>query len=305
MKRLDRKATMSLLTILLVASAFTVGCSKSMGSSNNNNGNSNNLVLSTTGAASPTQTVLNGTGGSQAPLTLTSKSALDSYTGWVTNSPSNESIAVNLQELATRSNGAGGTDYEFGGAVSIAFTDSGSTYIDTFSSHLQGAPNTVNSDVQNNEYNLVSTQYPGIVQTATYSPGYHGFFQGTTYCDGYPMAPGQYCPGQVFGGSVILVLNQMGFNADGEGATTGSGSIWFYNFTAGNGTGPIPGTSCWFITLGPYQCGSFFNGGDSIQTKSSLNPTVTYLPNSSTITYTELGTFTGLDLNGAFNNQLQ
>ncbi len=297
MKRLDRKTTISLLTLLLVASAFTVGCSKGMGSSNNNNSGNNNPVLSITGSVSPIQTVLNGTGGSQASLTLINKSALDSYTGWITNSPTNESVAINLQELATRSNGAGGTDYEFGGAVSVAFTDSGNTYIDTFSSHLQGAPNTVDSDVQNNEYNLVSTQYPDIVKTAPYSPGYHGFFQGATYCDGYPMSPGQYCPGQVFGGSVILVLNQMSFNADGEGATTGSGSIWFYNFTAGNGTGPIPGTSCWFITLGPYQCGSFFSGG-SIQTKSSLIP-------ANGAAYTELGTFTGLDLNGAFNNQLQ
>lgn len=291
--------------------AFTTACSKSIGSANtNNNNNGGTTPITPSNVQTPTQTVLDGTGGGQAALTLTSKSALDTYAGWVTNSPSNEAIGVNLVRLATRDNGAGGYDYEFGGAVSISFTDGYNTYIDTFSSHLQGDPNTISSDVQNNEQNLVSLQYPG----QGGQPAYHGFFQGTTYCiingSSFPLSPGQPCinpyTGQVgttFGGAVILVLNHMGFNADGEGATTASGSIWFYNFEATTGAG-VPGTNCWFVTNGPFQCGSFFNGSNYIQTKSSLNPTVTHLGNGSYITYTELGTFTNLNLNQALNGQL-
>ncbi len=297
--------------------AFTTACSKGVGSSNNSNSNNNGntgssgTVVSTTGAQSPTQTVLKGTGGGQAPLTFTSQTALDQYAGWSPNSPMNGAIGVNLVKLATLSNGAGGYDYEFGGAVTIAFTDGANTYYDTFSSHLQGGPNTVNSDVQNNRYNLISVLYPASGSYPGKLPAYHGFFQGTTYCImgngsySYALSPGETCYGETFGGAVILVMNQMGFNADGEGPTTASGSVWFYNFTTGYGAAPLPGTSCWFITLGPYQCGSFFNGGDSIQTKSSLYPTVTTPASEPPITYTELGTFTGLNLNEALNGQLQ
>ncbi len=308
MKRVEHKLKIGALALLVGTAAFTVGCSHSMGSSSSNGNNSNpnyngNLVASTTGASSPTQTVLQGTGGAQAIITLTNKSALDQYTGWITNTPSDERVGVNLVKLATLKTG----DIEFGGAVSIAFTDNGNTYIDTFSSHLQGGPNTIGSDVENNQYNLVSTSYSGLTNPSgqPYAPGYHGFFEGTTYCDGVPMAPGQYCPGQMFGGAVVLVIDQMQFSADGEGAGMGSGSVWFYNYQAGYGTGPIPGTSCWFITDGPYQCGSFFNNTSSINTLSSLNPTPTHLGNGSYITYTELGTFTGLNLGAAFNGQLQ
>ncbi len=319
-KTLSLKLAGFAVVALAIASlaAFTTACSKSVGGANNsnNNGAADPTSPTSTTVVVPTQTVLDGTGGAQAPLTLNSLTALNEYL--VGGSAANldavsAAVGVNLVKLATLSNGAGGYDYEFGGAVTIAFTGidgGGPTYVEDYNSHMQGNPNTVNSDVQNNEYNLVSVQYPASGSYPGQLPAYHGFFQSLTYCimgngsSTYALSPGQPCDGEMVGSAVILVMDQMGFNADGEGATTASGSVWFYNFTTGNGAAPLPDTSCWFSTLVPYQCGSFFNGGDSIQTKSSLYPTVTYLPDGSTVTYTELGTFTGMNLNEALNGQL-
>ncbi len=276
------------LTLTLVA-VFAAGCG-----SNSSGGGSNSASGYPVPVPTTTPSPGSGTGsGASALVAITSQSNFDNYLGWTANAPTNIQVTVNMNKIATYSSSTGGTDTSFGGEVSISFKDAtGRSYTDSFSSLLQSGPNTVSSEAQNNQYNLLTASYPennGL-------PGYHGFFQGTTYCGGYPLPPGTVCAGQIFGGAVILVIKSFGFSADGSGATTGSGSVWFKNFVGSVPMGPLPGTNCWFVSAGPYQCREWLSGS-GVNTKSSIYP-------NGSGGYQELGTFTGLSLSGAFNGQL-
>lgn len=246
--------------------------------------------------AVPTTTPSPSASGSvNANVTIVSQAAFDNYIGWTSNTPTNVKVTLNLTKIANYAKTGGGTDYGYGGTVTISFKDaSGNSYSDSFTSMLQSGPNTVSTESQNNQYNLLSTDYP----ETNGLPGYHGFFQGTTYCNGQAWPAGSVCYGQIFGGAVIIVLDSLGFNADGSGPTTGSGSIWYKNFVGtGPINGPVPGTSCWFISAGPYQCREWLSGS-GVATKRSIYP-------DGTGGYQKLGDFTGLDLTAAFNGQLK
>lgn len=280
---------------LITVALFAAGCGSSSGGGSSAASGFPSPVPTTTPTPGP------GTGGSTA-VTMTSETNFDNYLGWTANAPTNLKVLVNVSQISTYPNSAGGTDTSFGGQVTISFTDaSNNNYADSFSSMLQSGPNTVNSEAQNNEYNLLSTGYPG--QNGL--PAYHGFFQGATYCSPpnqrtYVLPPGQVCYGQIFGGAIILVVDSLGFNADGAGATTASGSIWFKNFVNSmigfTPPGPLPGTNCWFVSAGPYQCREWTSGG-GVATKRALLP-------DGTGGFQELGTFTGLPLTSSFNGAL-
>jgi hypothetical protein len=93
---------------------------------------------------------------------------------------------------------------------------------------------------------------------------------------------------------------------DSCGNSTANGSVWYKNFTGtGPIDGPIPGTSCWFISAGPYDCRAWIDGS-GVNTLGGLFPTVgASSTNASPNIYQKLGTFSGLDLSNAFNGSWQ
>jgi hypothetical protein len=237
------------------------------------------------------------TGGSTVTLNINSQEALDSYLGTATDAPTNIAININLEQTGQFDTGGSNINYGYGGIITIGYTDvitgEAIDYEDQFSSILQGGPNTITTQRQNDEYNLESTQFPGYPNGA-----FHGFYQGVTYCNGEPMAPGELCVGQIFGGAVIIVLNNTSGAVDSCGNPTASGSVWYKNFVGtGPEDGPLSGTSCWWLSAGPYQCREWLDG-------SGVNSLVNLFPNG-TGGYQELGTFSGVNFSQAFNGTWQ
>lgn len=226
-------------------------------------------------------------GGATATLTLSSKSALDQYVGWTTNSPSEFKVVVNLKKYATFAKSGGGFDYGFGGYVTIQFKDGSANYSDVFSSMWNGGYpyyNTVRSNEENHKYNLLSSDYPG----QNGAMAYHGFFEDARVPRLVPPMYGA----PIFGGAVVLVIDSMNDLGDGQGPTSANGSVWFKNYFAQYPMGPLPYTSCWFITAGPYDCRAW-PSSNGVNTKAALNPNNGYV---------RLGRFTNLNLKAAFNN---
>ncbi|MCB0379593.1 MAG: hypothetical protein KDD33_13970, partial [Bdellovibrionales bacterium] len=228
---------------------------------------------------SPTNT------GSATDLVLTSQSALNTYAGWTTNNPTDVKIGVSLYQVSSYTNSSGGTDYSYGGLVSIHFKDGTRSYTDEFRSDTFGDGgcgqyddcNTVSGNVKNQKYNLLSTTYP----EKNGAPAYHGFFEDTQVRRLSPPTP--YLP--IFGGAVILVIDKFIDLGDGAGPSSASGSVWFKNYLGNYPMGPLPLTHCWFISSGPYDCRSWKNG-DGVNTKKSLYPQNNYI---------KLGTFNNLN----------
>lgn len=93
-----------------------------------------------------------------------------------------------------------------------------------------------------------------------------------------------------FMGGLVVVIDQIIDLGDGGGAQdTVGGSIWFKNF--GLTYAPHPPTYCWFVSLGPYDCRPW-PSGDGMSTTMSADPQAGYK---------KLGTFSGLNVNEAFN----
>jgi hypothetical protein len=99
-----------------------------------------------------------------------------------------------------------------------------------------------------------------------------------------------------FMGAIILVIDETSSLDDGyQKGDLVSGSIYFKNFPY---TGaPHPPTYCWFVSLGPYDCRAWPKGY-GVDTYKAVHP----LPSDS---YTKLGSFTGMDLDKAFNGDVQ
>lgn len=94
-------------------------------------------------------------------------------------------------------------------------------------------------------------------------------------------------------GGLMVVINGRGGSGDG-GTVTASGNVWFKNFTSTYA--PHPPTYCWFVSTGPYNCQAW-NYGSGINTYQADNPDYSS-------GWTQLGTFSGLDLLKAFNGAL-
>lgn len=216
---------------------------------------------------------------------LYSREGLNFYAGWSTNVISNARINLNLQRFEPA---AGASKPSFGGTVSIGFDNDGVSYTDTFSSlvnenHWYGA-GTVTSNRENNKYNVWFT-YQG-------NDVWHGFFQ-----DSY--------------GAIIVVIDQSDDEGDGQGPSSVSGSIYVMNFPNQYNSlvFDVSPTSCWFVTLGPYDCRTWKQNGQ-VNTEMDLYP---YLENATQGTalepkpegYRKVGDFEGLNFQDAFNGEGQ
>lgn len=288
-----------ILFILSVTMAMTVGCgSDKSGSGGNDNpfddfgfeyGDEDLIPPVTDPDPSLTEDA-----GASVNFVVTDKSAFDTYLGWTSNTPTDLKININVKKYFDD----GGADKGFGGYVKIKFKDNGVSFSDTFSSMWLGgypAYNTVETNSKNHRYNLLSKTYPA-KSGQPYVPGtrgYHGFFETTNVQRLIPPYYGQ----PIFSGAIILVIDkttEVHLN-DGQPPTvTSSGSVYFKNIIAQYPMGPLPYTSCWFISAGPYDCRTWRHDG-KVQTKRSLYPDSEY---------TKLGNFYGLDMQKAFNNQI-
>lgn len=106
---------------------------------------------------------------------------------------------------------------------------------------------------------------------------YHGFFED-------------------FLGGVILVIDEWIDLGDGKNADNQiGGRLYFKNFNITSYTAPHPPTRCWFVSLGPYDCRAW-KTNRGVDTTRAINPDSDYL---------ELGSFTGMNLGEAFNNDVE
>jgi hypothetical protein len=178
---------------------------------------------------------------------------MNSYVGThPLNNPSNIKIKVNLRDV-------GGGKYA--GDVRISYTDNGYNYAGVFNTCLS-------SNCINQEYDSYDTSRDDGKNQAQYNywftmggkQVFSGFFQ-----DNY--------------GAIILIVDNVVNQGDGQGGSVVSGQVWYRNFaqTFANQSTLRP---CWFIYAGPYNCQS------AIATKkTALYPTDTFR---------KLGDFSGL-----------
>lgn len=202
--------------------------------------------------------------GGTATLNVTN-TAMAKYLGWTPNNLSDVKVNINLQYY---------TDVEdkktysgWGGVVTIAFKDDGIPYQDNFSS-LVNPWGTVKTNGKNNQYNNWYLGGPA-------GQYFHGFFQ-----DHY--------------GAIVVVIDDVIDLGDGQGPQSVSGEIWVKNHPLSYA--PLSPTSCWYVTLGPYDCRTW-------KVDKGVNPTASIYPNTAD-GYFKLGEFHDLDVNEAFNGDL-
>lgn len=170
------------------------------------------------------------------------------------NNPTNVKLNVNLTDIG------GG---KFAGALKLAYDDAGAHH----EGYFMAAPG------KNQDFPSYGTAKDVGLAFAEYNT----WFQGNKYFSGYF---------QDTFGAVVLVIDNVVNQGDGQGSTYVSGSLWFKNFTQSH----VPQGSeryCWFIYTGPYTCRS-----TTVMDKSSPYPSDGYR---------RLGTFSQLVRSKAFN----
>lgn len=200
--------------------------------------------------------------GGTADLEVTSQSMYN-YLGYHTNELTDVKVNINLTHYQDRESKR---DYSgWGGVVTIAFKDDGVQYYDSFSS-LVNPYGMVHTNGRNNQYNNWFTkngqQY------------WHGFFQD------------QY-------GAIVVVLDEVVDLGDGQGPQSVSGEIWVKNHPLAYA--PLSPTSCWFVSLGPYDCRTWKSG-------EGMNSTQSVYPLAAD-GYTKVGEFNDLDVDASFNTE--
>lgn len=248
-----------LLTILVAATVISVGCADKK--------STNPGTTPAVGGWDPNQPYIppsSGPGfgpgsdwqhGGTAELSVTA-SKMAQYLGWTPNVLSNVRLNLNFLKFG---NGYGGT-------VTIGFENNGKKYEDYFTSRVNSY-GMVKTDEENHKYNIWFQKDGKLV--------YHGFFQ-----DNY--------------GGLVVVIDGVESLGDGQGfSDNASGSIWFKLWDP-IGTGPLSPTSCWFVSLGPYDCRAW-KDGHGVDTNRAIHPDNGYV---------KLGEFTGMNLDKAFNNEL-
>ena len=197
--------------------------------------------------------------------------------------------------------GSGAGNNQFGGTATLNINS-----LSTMSQYTQRPMNNP-TNVQIN-VNLVSTGsnsngtpiYGGTVSISYVDNGYSyngSFTSGTTadstaYNIWYTFGSQTAFHGffEDFMGGLILVIDNVVDLGDGGGVQdTVGGSVWFKNF--GFTYAPHPPTYCWFVSKGPYDCRSW-PWGDGVNPYQQINPTNGYI---------QLGTFSGLSVQKAFN----
>jgi len=170
------------------------------------------------------------------------------------NNPTNIKLNVNVVDVGAS---------HFGGQIKIAYDDAGKHWEGYFVAGT-GTNQKFDSMGTNRDVGLYHAQY-----NTWFNGGanFTGFFQDSA-------------------GAIVLVIDQVVNQGDGQGNSFVSGSIWFKNFKQ---TMAPQGDQryCWFIYDGPYDCRS-----SAVKNKSSA------YPNDG---YRRLGTFTGLSRSKAFN----
>lgn len=180
------------------------------------------------------------------PFSITSVATLSDYAGRGLNNPINIYASINLV-----SDG----NYRYYGSVQIGYSDLGVQRAGVFTAPA-GNNVSLSGLNDNGEVTAKYNYFYGTGQT------FSGFFQDT------------------YGAIVVSITN---INSNG----CADGKIYYKNFVTTAATNvQSPYRKCWFITAGPYQCGS-----STIQNKSSLVPSDGY---------TLLGSFTGLPARLAF-----
>ncbi len=98
-------------------------------------------------------------------------------------------------------------------------------------------------------------------------------------------------------GAIVLIVDSLQSQGDGKPGLA-SGSVWFQNFNTASPNFGVQGPlkMCWEISLGPFDCRTFLVN-NQVQMTSTYYPT-NKGPNASA-NYTELGTFSGIDLTTA------
>lgn len=251
------------LMTLMLALAFAVGCS---------NKSEDNT------AATPVTPIVpglpdgpdTGTGGSSVSGTNTvdfMPVSFEEFNSYVAtrplNNPTNFKLTVDLTETGGR----------YHGTVKITYNDNGQTWGTTGFSSGSGT----NADLSSSDglFDYHKDDFAGIPEYAynvwfNHSGKYvfSGFFQDQI-------------------GSIVLVVDDVVNQADAQGGSFVSGSIYYRNFA--QTTAPMsPHRKCWFITVGPYNCGS-----SAVIYKNAIYPT----DNG----YRKLGTFGGLLKSKAFH----
>jgi hypothetical protein len=188
-----------------------------------------------------------------------------------------------------------GTTYGGSAPLSIVSVSTLSTYT--------GRPMNNPSNIRINLNMIRSGSAWAGTATVTYNENgyaYQGYFttgsqtEATKYNVSWTTAKGKVWHGifEDFLGGLVVVIDGIVDLGDGAGPQdNASGSVWFKNF--GLTYAPHPPTYCWFVSRGPYDCRAWPDGS-GMNTYQSVNPGGGY---------TKLGTFTGMSIKGAFNNQ--
>lgn len=247
-----------LMTVVLVLALAGVGCSKKSSS----NGSSDDPGVVDT-YVPPTVTPPGGSGGSDTTTGTNTVDfvpvSLEEMNSYVAthplNGPTNIKLTVDLKA---------DSEYRYYGSVKLSYDDAGSRYEGVFNSGSG-----VNSHLDYSGSNGLKEYVYNIWFNNQYTSGktvFTGFFQDTY-------------------GGVVLVVDSVVNQGDGQGGSYVSGSLWYRNFA--NVLAPQgPERKCWYITKGPYDCRS-----TPVIYKNGIYPTDTYR---------KLGTFSGLLKSKAF-----
>lgn len=253
------KAQISKIVVMVAVGLLFAGCAQESSTSNNNG-----LIVSPDGNISVvtpeapiTPPVGTGTGGTATAEGIEFKPVSNQeFNSYVAirplNNPSDFRLSVQLSN-----NGAD----QFYGTVKISYLDSGYRYTGTFT-----------ADNANN-VSMYAMKDGGTHDAAFnrwFTLGgkkvFSGFFE-----DNY--------------GAIVLIIDNVVNQNDGQGGTYVSGQVWYRNF-AQSYAPKSPYRSCWFVYTGPYFCRSA-----AVTDKTSLYPTDYYR---------KLGSFSGLIRSQAF-----
>ncbi len=252
------KAQNSKILVVLVAGLLFAGCAKESSSSNGvvygTDGNIS-VVAPESVITPPIGTGTGGTMSSEVTFTPVSLAEMNAYVAIrPLNNPSNFKLSVNLSN--------NGQDM-FSGNVKLSYYDNGYRYEGSFN-----ADNAANVKMYDMKDSGVNDSAYNRWFTLGGKKVFSGFFE-----DNY--------------GSIVLIIDNVVNQGDGQGGSYVSGQIWYRNF-AQSYAPKSPYRSCWFVYTGPYACRSA-----AVINKTSLYPTDSYR---------KLGSFTGLVRSSSFGN---
>ncbi|UXR63291.1 hypothetical protein EZJ49_09400 [Bdellovibrio bacteriovorus] len=248
-----------LIFLLAAFSLMGVGCGKSNQFQTGSNNTNQPIYDGGIGGEAPAAPDGGGTssgstsGGNVVDFVPVSFAEMNSYVGIrPLNNPSNYKLTIDLENVGSN---------RYGGTVKLSYVDTGYSYTGTFDSGL--GTNVKMSGLQDN--NMLEAEYN---RWFTYNGKtvFNGFFQD------------QY-------GAIVVVIDKVVNQGDGQGSSTVSGSVYYKNFGQSY-VQQSPYRKCWYIRSGPYNC----------RASAVMNKTSPYPADG----YRKLGTFSGLVVSEAF-----